>query len=338
MRIVPASSLAVTAALMVLVGSDPLASPQYTAWSAPVNLGPPVNTPFAETGARLSKHGLSLYFSSNRPCGEGDEVLDFNLWVARRTALDAPWGEPECLAINADARLAGDIPYQDREPELSRDEHWLFFVSDRPGSLGPAVPAGGGDIWVSWRRDIFDDHGWTEPVNMPNLNTVHAERTPQYFENEETGVSQLFFASSRVGPTTPEPCVTVLTPACLDIWVVDVANGTALGEATRVDEVSSATFLEAGGAIRHDGKEMFLFRGLPPAMPLDLYTASRPSVLVPWSTPISLGPLVNSGGNDQEVTLSPRRDMLFFASGRAGGVGGLDIWVSTRTKARGASD
>src|SRR5688572_1529309 len=74
--------------------SHPLALPHYSDWSEAVNLGTPINSPFIETGATLSNHGLSLYFSSNRPCDEGDAVADFNLWVSRRSSTTAPWGEP----------------------------------------------------------------------------------------------------------------------------------------------------------------------------------------------------------------------------------------------------
>src|SRR2546430_11994167 len=41
------------------VAEDP---PQFSAWSTPVNLGPPVNTAFIEQAASLSRDGLSLYF------------------------------------------------------------------------------------------------------------------------------------------------------------------------------------------------------------------------------------------------------------------------------------
>ena len=42
------------------------AQPHYSDWSAPVNLGPVINTTANESGPTLSKNGLSLYFSSNR--------------------------------------------------------------------------------------------------------------------------------------------------------------------------------------------------------------------------------------------------------------------------------
>src|SRR5215471_5069566 len=38
-------------------------------WSTPVNLGPAVNTRDSEGWAAISKNGLSLYFTSDRPGG-----------------------------------------------------------------------------------------------------------------------------------------------------------------------------------------------------------------------------------------------------------------------------
>src|SRR2546430_6278880 len=43
--------------------------PRFSAWSAPVNLGPPVNTAFIEQAASLSRDGRSLYFH----CGNRSE-------------------------------------------------------------------------------------------------------------------------------------------------------------------------------------------------------------------------------------------------------------------------
>jgi hypothetical protein len=300
-----------------------LAQPPYSAWSPPVNLGEPINSPFTETGVTVSKHGRSLYFSSNRPCDEHDAVPDFNVWVARRSSPDAPWEEPRCVLINADARVAGDAAFQDREPGLSRDEHWLYFASDRPGSLGPRLPMGG-DIWVSWRANIFDDQGWEEPVNLTGLNTVFREGTPKYFENDDQGIPQLFFSTTRDG--------------VFDIWVVGVVTGAVAGPARRVDEVNTDDMLEAGNSVTFDGLEMFLFRGRAGAgIPFDIYRATRPDTTSPWAAPVNLGPVVNATGIEQEPEISPDRTTLFFASNRPESIPGptgapsIDLWMATRT-------
>src|SRR5437773_10407279 len=50
----------------------------------------------------------------------------------------------------------------------------------------------------------------------------------------------------------------------------------------------------------------------------------------PWSTPINLGPLVNSPLDDNRPAISKDGLSLYITSGRPGGLGGLDIWVSQR--------
>jgi len=44
-------------------------APQFSSWSAPVNLGPPINGAVADGGSFISKDGLSFYVSSTRPGG-----------------------------------------------------------------------------------------------------------------------------------------------------------------------------------------------------------------------------------------------------------------------------
>jgi hypothetical protein len=50
-----------------------------------------------------------------------------------------------------------------------------------------------------------------------------------------------------------------------------------------------------------------------------------------WSTPVNLGPVVNSAAPDFGPALSADGLSLFFNSGRPGGFGGNDIWVTHRT-------
>src|SRR5690606_2678168 len=76
-------------------GSQAVAGPPRARWTAPINMGTPVNSEFNETGAKLTRQGRTLYFASNRPCGTDDQVLDFNLWVAHREHRGAAWQEPK---------------------------------------------------------------------------------------------------------------------------------------------------------------------------------------------------------------------------------------------------
>ena len=48
-------------------------------WGTPSNLGPTINGPDDLYGLGLSRDGLELYFSSNRPGGHGG----YDLWVSK---------------------------------------------------------------------------------------------------------------------------------------------------------------------------------------------------------------------------------------------------------------
>ena len=108
--------------------------PKFGPWSAPVNLGLPLNTPFAEMNPFISKDGLSLYFACfNCPGNVGGS----DIWVSQRASVNDVWGTPQNLGpnINTSAGEGG--------PALSSDGHSLYFVSNRPGGFG------GNDIYVS---------------------------------------------------------------------------------------------------------------------------------------------------------------------------------------------
>lgn len=95
-------------------------------WSAPVNLGPAVNSPAIDTTPRLSPDGLSLYFSSTRPGGSGG----YDVWVTSRSSPSGPFGTPVNLgsAVNSSAN--------DYVADISADNRTLVFGSDRAGGLG----------------------------------------------------------------------------------------------------------------------------------------------------------------------------------------------------------
>ncbi len=306
MRIGKILSVGISTAVLAVFPSLVAAAPHYSSWSVPVNLGVAINSPFQEFGPAISKDGLSLYFTSDRPGGFG--FMD--LWVSQRPTRDDAWGPP----LNLGAVV--NTPASENVPALSRDGHWLFFNSTRPGGLGAQ------DIWASWRADVHDDFGWELPFNLgAGVNSPFVDVNPSYFENDASGVPLLFFTSNRPSASGTS-----------DVYVSQLAAHGRFGPATLVPELSG----EAGEqrpSIRFDGLEIFFFRH-PRGSPLngDLWVSTRDSVIDPWSPPVDLGPAVNSAAGDQHPYIAADRQTLFFASDRPGGFGALDLYVTTREK------
>ncbi len=151
-------------------------------WSAPVNLGPTVNSSADEVYPWISADGLQLYFSEwdvFRPGGYGRP----DMWVTTRERASDPWGTPVNLGptVNSSA--------WDYGPSISADGLLLFFISERPGG-----PGGYGDIWVTTRASVNDP--WGTPVNLgPTVNSSAGEGAPHISADGST----LFFSSRRPG-------------------------------------------------------------------------------------------------------------------------------------------
>ena len=62
----------------------------------------------------------------------------------------------------------------------------------------------------------------------------------------------------------------------------------------------------------------------------DLWVAKRASRKDGWGAPVNLGSIINGEANERSPALSRDGHLLFFASTRADGLGGFDIWVAWR--------
>jgi hypothetical protein len=293
-------------------------------WSTPVNLGPVVNTPFDDNHPAISKNGLSLYITSNRPGGvNGKSFTGFiEIWVSQRASLDADWGPPINLDALNSVPVVNSVKSQTGVPSFSADGHLLFFGSDRPGGLG------GFDLYVSRRSNKHDDFGWQEPVNLGLINSSEDDTAGAYFEDEETGIISLYITSNRPGGPVGSD------PGSGHIWVSTLGDDGSFGPTVLVPELSSQKN-DTRMAIRRDGLEFFLTSTRPNGRigKNDIWVSTRDSTLDPWSTPVNLGPSVNYPGY---VTGAPALSWdgttLYFYSDRPGGFGGRDLYVATRER------
>jgi len=97
--------------------------------------------------------------------------------------------------------------------------------------------------------------------------------------------------------------------------------------------VNSPTANDQGPALSSDGLSLYFCSNRPPSAGNDLWVSRRISENDAWGEPVNLGPGVNSSGGDCGPSLSVDGRLLFFTSNRAGGAGGNDIYMTSRTDA-----
>ncbi len=343
MRAAPMFCMVLLAALLLAPSAS---AQQFSDWSTPVNLnaimlsdGTPcpavVNSPSTDQHMTISKDGLSMFFTSDRPGGSGGT----DLWVTERDSLDDCWTEPVNLGSVVNSAV------NDGAPNLTTDGHWLYFHSKRPGGCGGGTVA---ELWVTHRQDKRDDFGWETPINLGctiNLTAVD-DAGPTFFE-DDIGNHFLYFTRNQF------PGDTVGFDIYVSICSADLAtcNTQGLwGPGARVDALSSP-FRDTRTAIRRrDGLEMILSTGRPGSLASEnLWVSTRTTTQnQDWSAPVPIncnwlvpmpdcpaGPLVNSPAFDGAPALNWDGTELYFFSERTdlpGFAGKRDLYVSKRTK------
>lgn len=262
---------------------DVTGPPASYSCTEPEPLGPSVNTEHSEMGPSLSGDGLTLYFSSDRPGGEGSA----DLWMATRATVDAPWEEAVNVgpgvntevgqnnpAISADGRTllygdrtAGDYDlweaHRDGPGDAWADPARIDLLATTAKENKPALTWDGqqlyfkrsdesliSDIWVSERSA----DGWADAVTVDELNDDRAQTDPAPTPEGDT----LFFVQ---GADTNAPC---------DVYYA-TWDGQQWHWITRVDEVSDAGSRDEGVVVGPEGREFFLVSNRADPDNRDLY-------------------------------------------------------------------
>ena len=144
-------------------------------WSAPKNLGSPVNTRSWETQPSVSYNGRTVYFASTRPGGFGGS----DIWMTNYN--NGKWTPP----INCGPEI--NTEREEQYPFIALDDKTLFFVSSgHPGM-------GGLDIFSSKRTS---NGRWQKPVNIGY--PINTNKDEQSFSITSDGINA-FISSAKDG-------------------------------------------------------------------------------------------------------------------------------------------
>jgi outer membrane protein OmpA-like peptidoglycan-associated protein/Tol biopolymer transport system component len=203
---------------------------------------------------------------------------------------------------------------------LERFERFLEF----PGvSRSLAEAARNHLLTCEFAIDAMNNPVPFEPVNLgAAVNSEFAEYSPALTTDEQT----LIFTRKK---PRESPAMAGYTREQEDFYVSYWEDG-AWSPAQNLGPPINTPGNEGAQSISADGREMFFTAcNRPDGMgSCDIYYAVR--VGDDWSRPRNLGPVVNSSSWDSQPSISPDGNTLFFASGRPGSTGRMDIWYTTR--------
>jgi len=185
-------------------------------------------------------------------------------------------------------------------PFVAQRDDILYFASNRAGGMG------GLDIWYAEREA---DGTWGDPVNFVEVNSPANELCPMAHRNGKT----FLFVSARPGGCGGD-----------DLYITRLHATRGWAAPTNLGCTVNSSANEASPSLL----ETELYFSSTRAGGLgDIYASAFDGVT--FSAPV-LAPGLSSAQDDFRPNV--RRDGLeiFFDSNRPGGIGGLDLWTSTR--------
>jgi len=301
-----ASRLAITTSIVAAAlfsAASVAAAKTWNDWGAPVSAeslpgsSSQVNTAFNDGCPILSPYDGSLYMASNRPGGSGG----LDIWIAPPSGDG--WGTP----VNAGPTI--NTSADEFCPSPARGNRF-FFVRRLSGTNT--------DIYVVKKLP----KGWGTPEALPTganaINSPWEEWSPSVYDAGD-GNEGLYFSSTRAGH-----------PAH------DIYYSINRGPAQLAQGGANSSASDARPNVSHDGLELVWDSTRWGSLgATDIWSATRSSVSQPWDTAVHLGNGINSVAGESRPSMSWDGTTLVFGSGRAGGEGSADIYVSTRTKVTG---
>jgi hypothetical protein len=237
-----------------------------------------ISTGKEHSAAMFTPDGREMYFGRIMPTGIFGVIFD-----------GERWSDPELVSFSID----GVGLY----PVLSADGNRLYFSSVRaPNEGGAQLSRGQYHIWVSERTA----GGWGEPVHLDSaVNFGNHQSNPH-----PTDRGELYFSARN----TANPANS------MDIFRAELINGeftncVALPEPINTDSPEHSPFVPPDGSFMIFSS----FRGGYGRS--DLFISFRQADDT-WTTPLNMGPAINSAYKDEYPYVSPDGRYFFFNSNR----------------------
>lgn len=289
MRHAIACALATATIAVLVAGQYAAAEPML--FYEPVNVAE-INSAHKDRDPALSLDGLEIFFTSNRPAGEGD----WDIWYSLRPDTDSPFAAPVNLS---EVNFLG----RDANPHLSADHLTLYFTRSWPGYTSKT------DIYAATRPDRSSP--FSAPTPVTEVNTVRDEGAPHISADGLT----LYFAYD-------------IADYDEDLYVARRADVyDSFSAPVRIDQLSTLSY-DRDPWVSTDERLMFFSSDRPTHdHKFRIWSASRAALDEPFGA-AALVEGVNAGYGEGAPFFDEDRSLLYFHSSRPGGQGDLDIYAA----------
>ncbi len=264
-----------------------------------VNMGPAINSAYADYSPVLSADQLTLFFTSRRPSsmgGEKDAEGNYMEDIYTSVKTENGWSKAESISdsINTNAHEA--------TVGISPDGQNILIYKDDSGD---------GNIYTT----TLEGEVWRAPVKLNgNINSKYWDPSASISADGNT----LYFSSNRPGGYGGRDLYTSKRTPKGD-WAIPVNMGAVIN--TPYDE--DAPFISADGNFLS-----FSSNGHATMGGFDIFT-SHFSEDEKWSKPENVGSPINTTDDDIYYVVSPNGLNAYFSSFRKDGFGEKDIYIAT---------
>lgn len=270
----------------------------------PINLGPGVNSELPEYFPSITVDGSTLLFTRQLPAPNTPAKYNEDFYISN---LDNDvWGESFNIGLPINTEN------NEGAPSLSADGKLLIFTAcELYGDYGGGRKGlGSCDLFFSQRQG----NNWTKPQNLgTEINSKSWETQPSFSADGKT----LYFIK-RVKDKSGY--------AHSDIYVSTVGSDGYWKAAKPLPGHINTLKNEESVFIHPDGQTLYFSSDGHPGMGgLDIYV-TRLNTNGEWSIPQNLGYPINTHVSENSILISPNGSVAYFASDRAGGFGGLDLY------------
>jgi len=157
------------------------------------------------------------------------------------------------------------------------------------------------------------------------INSEYDEHSPVFSADEST----LIFTSKRKGNTGDK--LTEDGQYFEDIYISNKKDDSIWSTPVSISPNINTPGHEASIGLSVDGQELFIYKdesNMVNEKDGNIYYSKLEGEV--WSKPIKLRPTINTKYNENHASISADGEQLYFTSNRAGGYGGMDIYVSNK--------